>query len=282
MQIRPGGGADTLRLLVARDNPLPELTPFDVTVAGDGASDNSHCIPFAVGVDGEPIAYDPGLDPHLLLGLTGAGKSCLAQGLVYGALVRGWQVFVIDPVKAGADFRFARDPGTIGEDAEHHPRRRVTSRSTSPAYCWARPPGATGHPPSVHTTTHPTWTVTSPAAAAAAGDHRPAGAGHPGPARRPNRVPGQPGGTGAASSRGRATRGGRSQFPARAHPQGPDVVELGDIELSLTDLEDAGPPVPGRSTPPHDDEFPDPAVRGPCRRGSRPVRIRQQSNRFSG
>ena len=109
MQIRPGGGADTLRLLVARDNPLPELTPFEVTVAGDGASDNSHCIPSAVGVDGEPIAYDPGLDPHLLLGLTGAGKACLAQGLVYGALVRGWQVFVIDPVKAGADFRFARD-----------------------------------------------------------------------------------------------------------------------------------------------------------------------------
>ena len=96
--------AGTLRLLVARDNPLPELAPFDFT------SDRGGAIPFAVGVDGEPVAYDPALDPHLLLaGLTGAGKSCLAQGLVYGALVRGWQVYVIDPVKAGADYRFARD-----------------------------------------------------------------------------------------------------------------------------------------------------------------------------
>ena len=31
LQIRPGAGADTLRLLVARDNPLPELAPFDFT-----------------------------------------------------------------------------------------------------------------------------------------------------------------------------------------------------------------------------------------------------------
>ena len=28
---------------------------------------------------------------------------------MYGALVRGWQVYVIDPVKSGADYRFARD-----------------------------------------------------------------------------------------------------------------------------------------------------------------------------
>jgi hypothetical protein len=105
LQIRPGAGADTLRLLVARDNPLPHLAPFDFPAATRGPG-----IPFAVGVDGEPIAYDPTLDPHLLLaGLTGAGKSCLAQALVYGALVRAWQVYVIDPVKSGADYQFARD-----------------------------------------------------------------------------------------------------------------------------------------------------------------------------
>jgi hypothetical protein len=110
LQIRSGAGADTLRLLVARDNPLPGMAPFDFAVADDSATDHHRGILFAVGVDGEPIAYDPGLDPHLLLaGLTGAGKSCLAQGLVYGALVRGWQVYVIDPVKAGADYAFARD-----------------------------------------------------------------------------------------------------------------------------------------------------------------------------
>ena len=105
LQIRPGAGADTLRLLVARDNALPVLAPYDFTSTDDQAG-----IQLAVGVDGEPIRYDPALDPHLLLaGLTGSGKSCLAQTLVCGALVRGWQVYVIDPVKSAADYRFARD-----------------------------------------------------------------------------------------------------------------------------------------------------------------------------
>ena len=105
LQIRPGGGADTLRLLVARENPLPELAPFDFPAAPADRVSRSRSEWTA-----NPIAYDPNLDPHLLLaGLTGAGKSCLAQALVYGALVRGWQVYVIDPVKSGADYQFARD-----------------------------------------------------------------------------------------------------------------------------------------------------------------------------
>ncbi|HEY5115173.1 MAG TPA: FtsK/SpoIIIE domain-containing protein, partial [Nakamurella sp.] len=104
LQTQPSA-AGTLRLLVATDNPLPDLAPFNFT-----AADRDDKIPFAVGVDGEVVAYDPALDPHLLLaGLTGAGKSCLAQGLVYGALIRGWQVYLVDPVKGGADYHFARN-----------------------------------------------------------------------------------------------------------------------------------------------------------------------------
>lgn len=38
-----------------------------------------------------------------------AHNSVLAQGIVYGALVRGPHVFIIDAVKGGADFKFAED-----------------------------------------------------------------------------------------------------------------------------------------------------------------------------
>ena len=105
IEVRPGPDASTLRLLVSELNPLEDRVAFDFE-----AVDTSDGIPFATGVEGEPIVFRVGDSPHALIaGLTGAGKSVLAQAVLYGALVRGWQCYVVDSVKGGADFAFAKD-----------------------------------------------------------------------------------------------------------------------------------------------------------------------------
>lgn len=96
------GGASNLRLLVSVDNPLPERVGIDFAEV-----DRSHAIPFATGVDGESIVFDASESPHLLLaGVTGSGKSSLAQTILYGAAVRGAEIYVVDPTKGAADFKF--------------------------------------------------------------------------------------------------------------------------------------------------------------------------------
>jgi hypothetical protein len=98
-------GADHVRILVSRENPLPTGVGFDWAFI-----DESDGIPFASGIEGEPVVFDPKDNPHILLaGVTGAGKSVLAQAFLYGALVHGAQLYVIDPVKGGADFMFAKE-----------------------------------------------------------------------------------------------------------------------------------------------------------------------------
>lgn len=98
-------GADHVRILVSRENPLPTGVGFDWQFI-----DESDGIPFASGIEGEPVVFDPKDNPHILLaGVTGAGKSVLAQAFLYGALVHGADLYVIDPVKGGADFMFAKE-----------------------------------------------------------------------------------------------------------------------------------------------------------------------------
>jgi len=106
IEVRAGAGnASTVRLLVCPVNPLPTMAPYDFAEL-----DASSAIPFATGIEGEPVAYDWNLDPHVLLaGGSGSGKSVALQAFIMGALVRGAQVYVIDPVKGGADFGFAKD-----------------------------------------------------------------------------------------------------------------------------------------------------------------------------
>lgn len=105
VELRPGPNAQTVRLLASVDNPLPERVAFDFD-----AVDASPFIPFATGVEGTAIEFDHTESPHVLLaGTTGSGKSVMAQSFLYGALVRGWQCYVIDPVKGGADFVFGQD-----------------------------------------------------------------------------------------------------------------------------------------------------------------------------
>jgi len=103
IEVRPGGSASSVQLLVCEVNPLPDLVEFDFDYI-DGADD----VPFASGVEGEPISYDYMLDPHLLIvGGSGSGKSATLQGLLYSVIALGCDLYLADPTKGGADFRFA-------------------------------------------------------------------------------------------------------------------------------------------------------------------------------
>jgi hypothetical protein len=95
--------SNKIQLLACEVNPMPEKAGYDWEYIA-----SSKYIPFATGVEGEPIEYNFRLDPHLLIaGASGGGKSVLMQALLYGALARGYDLYVADPTKGGADFRFA-------------------------------------------------------------------------------------------------------------------------------------------------------------------------------
>ncbi|MCA9135016.1 MAG: hypothetical protein KDA45_17730, partial [Planctomycetales bacterium] len=71
VELRRGPNAQTVRLLASVDNPLPERVAFDFD-----AVDASPHIPFATGIEGEPVSFDQTESPHVLIaGVTGAGKA---------------------------------------------------------------------------------------------------------------------------------------------------------------------------------------------------------------
>jgi DNA segregation ATPase FtsK/SpoIIIE, S-DNA-T family len=83
--------------------PLSDLVPIDIDKI-----ESSEGLPFATLLDGRIAEFNPKKDPHLLAaGMSGAGKSTLLQSLILGAIIRGWRIFVIDPMKGAADFAFA-------------------------------------------------------------------------------------------------------------------------------------------------------------------------------
>ena len=97
-------GAASARLLACRTNPMPLRAPFDFQFV-----DASDGYPFATGIDGEPLAFRPTESPHLLLaGVTGAGKSALAQAFIYDAIIRRVEVFIIDPDQGLRRLRFCQ------------------------------------------------------------------------------------------------------------------------------------------------------------------------------
>ncbi len=103
--VRPGASASEVELLVARENPLKTSIPVNWDEVF-----TSKAIPFGNTVEGDVAAYDWKTDPHLLiLGGSGSGKSATLQVLLTSALARGAEVYVADPSKGAADFRFAED-----------------------------------------------------------------------------------------------------------------------------------------------------------------------------
>ena len=94
------GDAD-LTLLLGRSDPLPERAGAD----WDAMRAEGDALPFAVGDDGGTVTFDPHDTAHLLVtGQTMSGKTSAAVTIASAAVLRGWKVYVADPVKDGNDF----------------------------------------------------------------------------------------------------------------------------------------------------------------------------------
>jgi S-DNA-T family DNA segregation ATPase FtsK/SpoIIIE len=84
------------------ENPLSFPIPVDFE-----AADRAQGLAFATGVSGEPVEFVPATDVHVaIIGMTGSGKSVTAQVILYGAAIKGYDIYVIDPQKGAADFKF--------------------------------------------------------------------------------------------------------------------------------------------------------------------------------
>jgi S-DNA-T family DNA segregation ATPase FtsK/SpoIIIE len=120
VDVRNGvGGAKTVRILVSKLHPLPDSASVDWAYVDS----ISGIMPFATSVEGNPVAYDPKVDAHILVaGASGGGKSVSLQVLLYPAAAQGMEIYVVDPTKGGADFGFVRPyakafAGTVDEAA---------------------------------------------------------------------------------------------------------------------------------------------------------------------
>ena len=95
-------GPTHITIQASVNNPLSFPIPVDFR-----AIDDARGLPFGTGVSGEPVEFFPHTDVHVaIIGMTGSGKSVASQVILYGAVVKGYEVYVIDPIKGAADFKF--------------------------------------------------------------------------------------------------------------------------------------------------------------------------------
>lgn len=95
-------GADLFDMILAQSSPFPASVDAD----WDYAKQCDECA-FPLGVDdlGEIVEWNVKHTPHILvMGKSGTGKSSTAQIIVAEALMRGYELFIIDPKKGAIDF----------------------------------------------------------------------------------------------------------------------------------------------------------------------------------
>lgn len=103
---REDSDAARLVLLASVEDPMPRRVAFDPQRVVDGGD----AIEIAVGVSGQPEVWDIRDSPHLgVIGQSGSGKSAAMTIVLASALLAGFDVAVVDPIKSGADFKFAAD-----------------------------------------------------------------------------------------------------------------------------------------------------------------------------
>lgn len=101
IQIRASNTPGRITVLASPTDPMPFPAPLDYEQAVE-----LEYPPFATGIDGTPVCWNPHSDPHLLVvGTTGGGKSTFVQTFLYPVIARGFEIIVIDPVKKAADFK---------------------------------------------------------------------------------------------------------------------------------------------------------------------------------
>ncbi|WP_292716908.1 FtsK/SpoIIIE domain-containing protein [Microbacterium sp. 13-71-7] len=108
---------DATRMVIqfSETNPMPFPAPM---LWAETLDTSTEVIPVASGIDGKTIGFNPKAIAHqLILGGSGSGKSSCLQVFLCGALVRA-DVIVIDTIKGGADFAFAKPwlKGFIGHN----------------------------------------------------------------------------------------------------------------------------------------------------------------------
>ncbi|MCW2135011.1 FtsK/SpoIIIE domain-containing protein [Arthrobacter sp. VKM Ac-2550] len=129
--------AQKIQILASEVNPMPEHAPYDYE-----AIDGSKGIPFATGVEGEPVEFSIKDHIHqMVVGGSGSGKSVILQAYITGALRRGCDVYIADPTKGAADFTFAEpyakafckdllETGAMMKGVYDEVKRRVKLNST--------------------------------------------------------------------------------------------------------------------------------------------------------
>lgn len=119
IDIRAGvDGARSMRVMACVKDPMPTMAAYDWDAVGGAYSP----IPFGTLGDGSYEAIDFRAEPHaVIVGGSNSGKTAAAQNLMFGALVRGCDLVVVDVQKQAADFKFAepwcRTIATTVEDA---------------------------------------------------------------------------------------------------------------------------------------------------------------------
>jgi DNA segregation ATPase FtsK/SpoIIIE-like protein len=97
------------RLVYGLPAQLPKLCQLSDLLPVTVRSDDWAELPIGVGTDGAQVAIDLKSGPHsLIVGPTGSGKSICLNALIASALARGFQLGIVEAVKSGVDFAWAR------------------------------------------------------------------------------------------------------------------------------------------------------------------------------
>lgn len=106
IQLQPVEDTGRARIMCSRQNPMPTKAPYDPdTILATGDDE----IPFSLGLDGEPVVFDVKQNTHLMvLGGQGSGKSVGLQAIITPAVMKGYDLYVADPMKGAADFQYLR------------------------------------------------------------------------------------------------------------------------------------------------------------------------------
>ena len=108
VDIRPASTPDKFVILASEENPIPFPAMLDWEASAETSGKAEHSIPFAYTTDGSTVSLNWKNDFHMMvLGGSGSGKSSFIQVLIVGALLRGCELYIMDPTKGATDFEFA-------------------------------------------------------------------------------------------------------------------------------------------------------------------------------